>query len=542
MSLNTAACPVCQTPISATRFAEIQEQIRAEETAKFEQLRVQFQVEAEAKAAVAIDEASRRFSEQAEARVGAALASLAELTQRLQDEKKLRSDAESERLDELKKLKAESQKLMADAVSFATAAAEKGALEKIALLEVTQEGLQRAIADAREREASTDLTHAQQMKAAVDASREEAQVAQRRESEQLRDQIAQILRERDAISQSAAAAAKEHQLSIQTAVEEANAKAAERYALEIAKAFDANAALLQRLESSEKQVQDQESRLNAELQEQRQILDEAKSVEISKIRADQLQDNEALRKKLAEAERKLDQKTTNDLGQIPEDQLERDLRAEFREDDIFRVKRGQPGADLIVTVKYKGDSCGKIVIDSKNHLSWRDTFCEKLAQDCLEAEAKHSILSTVAFPRGSKDLSVKDGVILAKPNQVVALVDVLRKTMIQNHVTGLSVANEGQKKDRLYQLITSDSYRQNLEISDRIMSELQQIDIDETSAHKKVWEQRGARFRKLDRLMREANDSIAAIVESTEVVRNETRVEALIRTRVPIQNEGVRDR
>lgn len=158
---------------------------------------------------------------------------------------------------------------------------------------------------------------------------------------------------------------------------------------------------------------------------------------------------------------------------------------------------------------------------------------------CLDADGKHAILSTAAFPKGVKDMAIKDGVILARPTQVVGLVDLLRRTMIQNHVLGLSQANEGRKKDKLYELINSDSYRQSHQLQERILRELQEIDVEESAAHKKIWERRGAKHRKLEKLVLEANESIAAIVELEELAEvpqsTEGRSSAAVQDHRPIR-------
>ena len=72
MSAASAQCPVCGTPISETRYAEIQEQIRQEEQAKLaihaEHLRVQH----EAAMKVATEEAARKARQEAEQKLAQA--------------------------------------------------------------------------------------------------------------------------------------------------------------------------------------------------------------------------------------------------------------------------------------------------------------------------------------------------------------------------------------------------------------------------------------------------------------------------------------
>ena len=51
-------------------------------------------------------------------------------------------------------------------------------------------------------------------------------------------------------------------------------------------------------------------------------------------------------------------------------------------------------------VLYKGESCGRIIMDSKNRQAWQNAFLKKLRQDQTEASAEHAILATTVFPSG----------------------------------------------------------------------------------------------------------------------------------------------
>jgi hypothetical protein len=66
MSTASAECPVCGTPISETRFAEIQEQIREEEQAKLAVHADHLRVQHEAAMKVATAEAAREARKEAE--------------------------------------------------------------------------------------------------------------------------------------------------------------------------------------------------------------------------------------------------------------------------------------------------------------------------------------------------------------------------------------------------------------------------------------------------------------------------------------------
>ena len=83
-------------------------------------------------------------------------------------------------------------------------------------------------------------------------------------------------------------------------------------------------------------------------------------------------------------ERQIQRKTSQDLGDGAELDLYEILRESFPDDRITRVQKGQPGADIHHEVMYKGQCCGKIVIDSKNRHGWQNAFVTKLRQDQTE--------------------------------------------------------------------------------------------------------------------------------------------------------------
>lgn len=120
---------------------------------------------------------------------------------------------------------------------------------------------------------------------------------------------------------------------------------------------------------------------------------------VLKVQAEFNRERESFQGKIKEMERQLLKKTSQDLGEGAEIDLYETLREAFPDDRITRVQKGQPGADIHHEVMYKGQSCGKIVIDSKNRHGWQNGFVTKLRQDQTEAGAEHAILSTQRVPK-----------------------------------------------------------------------------------------------------------------------------------------------
>jgi hypothetical protein len=529
--MTANACPVCNTPLSETRYAEIQEQIRAEERTQNEHARAEFEKEAQIRLEAEIRQAEARakdvengliaqFSLERE-RLDLQLAELRtrEVEASLNYQRDLQDQIESAKIQ----LRAQHQEsLAAFEGREQSLTAQLGELQasRLCLLESHQ-------ADLRALSAEVDRQVREELSTELESSRRNLDLLRAREEElqarvealagghkQDLDRLnAAHLSELTATRNEVLAAARLEQATRVSSLQvERDALAGRVVAIELeAVRTREEHELRVKLLESESQHQHAE-----ELSRLRTVLDEAKGQEIAQIRAEIAEQHDSLKKKLQEAERKLDQKSAHELGHWPEANLTLALREAFPEDEIRPVGKGVKGADIIHAVRYKGEICGSIVIDSKNHLQWRESFVDKLLDDQLSAEGQHAILSTAIFPQGAKDLSIRRDVILAKPNQVVAVVDLLRRTLINNYILGRSRADEGRKKDRLYQLITSDPYRLQFRSAETLCEKLQQIETDEYSAHQKVWENRGKAQKQLERLLRDINSSMLAIIESED--------------------------
>jgi hypothetical protein len=136
------------------------------------------------------------------------------------------------------------------------------------------------------------------------------------------------------------------------------------------------------------------------LDEQREVLEKAKEDALNAQAAKSFDENQKLSVKVNELTRALEKKTNEELGEGAEVDLYEALRKEFPEDRVTRVKKGEPGGDILHVVVVQGRDCGKIIYDSKNHKQYRAEHVAKLKIDQLAADAEHAILSTHKFPQG----------------------------------------------------------------------------------------------------------------------------------------------
>ena len=193
---------------------------------------------------------------------------------------------------------------------------------------------------------------------------------------------------------------------------------------------------------------------------------------------------------LADLQRKLEGKSAHELGEGSEIDLYEQLRSTFEGDRIQRVPKGVNGADVIHEVVHNGRTCGKIVYDAKNRDAWQNNFAVKLNADKLAQGADHAILSSNKFPRDKREIHLQDGVIVAAPARVLAIVEILRDQLIRLHELRVSNEQRDSKTEDLYAFITSEHCRQLIGQVENQAGRMLDLDAKEVEAHRRVWDQR----------------------------------------------------
>jgi hypothetical protein len=255
--------------------------------------------------------------------------------------------------------------------------------------------------------------------------------------------------------------------------------------------------------------QDAEKQRQKELADQRQVLEKDKTLTLLKQQSEFNRERESL-------QRKLQRKTANELGDGAEIDVFEALRESFHGDKITRIRKGQPGADILHEVFYKGEPCGKMILDSKNRQSWQNAFVTKLRQDQVEAGAEHAILATTVFPAGKNEMCIEAGVIVMAPARIVYVAQILRQAMITMHVKGLSLKERTTKMSRLYKLITSESYSGKFAEANKLTHDILELEVQEQTAHGNVWKKRGALLKRVQNVLRETETEVSAIIESSD--------------------------
>jgi hypothetical protein len=249
-----------------------------------------------------------------------------------------------------------------------------------------------------------------------------------------------------------------------------------------------------------------------EIAEMRLILQKDREKALAIREAEFAREREALQKKVADLSRRV-AKGGSEIADGGEIDLQEELRDAFPDDAVSR--RGKEG-NLLLDVRYKGKSAGKVLIGGKPRASWQQAFVTRLREEQSETGADHAILATTAFPAGKKELFVDSGVIVVAPARLRAIVEVLRKAVVAMYVAKLSDAERSDKLTKLYRFITSATFKRKVAEASDLTTEALQIDVDEKRSHDVVWRKRGTVLTRIRQVLRDIDADVSAIVESRE--------------------------
>jgi uncharacterized protein DUF2130 len=223
-----------------------------------------------------------------------------------------------------------------------------------------------------------------------------------------------------------------------------------------------------------------------------------------------------LTEQLDEMKRRLEQRRANELGEQAEVDLYEALLREFPGDQIARVPKGRNGADVLIDVVHQGAVAGRLVLDSKNHGRWSNSFVSKVATDLITHRGDHAIVSSTAMPAGvQQPFHLVDGVIVAQPARVVTLVALLRRHIVATYLLKLGNSMRDEKRDELYSFITSDRCAQLLARISGLTNDLSELDGKEESSHRSVWKRRSELIRSIHTVHSEFTAEIDQIIGGT---------------------------
>lgn len=197
-------------------------------------------------------------------------------------------------------------------------------------------------------------------------------------------------------------------------------------------------------------------------------------------------------KKLTEEmKRKQEQGSMQLQGEVQELAIEEWLSAQFPLDSIEEVKKGARGGDCIQVVNtHQRVGCGKIYYESKRTKDFQPSWIEKFKTDMREKGADVGVLVTDAMPAGLERMGIKDGVWICSYEEFKGLCAVLRETVIQIGLAVASQENKGDKMHMLYDFLTSNTFRMQVEAIVEGFSCMKSDLEKEKRAMQRIWKER----------------------------------------------------
>jgi hypothetical protein len=249
--------------------------------------------------------------------------------------------------------------------------------------------------------------------------------------------------------------------------------------------------------------------LQKQLQQEREsITEQVRSQELEKnklretsfqLKLKELQVQLEEQKKLAdEMKRRAEQGSMQRQGEVQELLLEQILKENFPFDAIEEVGKGVEGADCVQIVRNAaGKECGKIIYESKRTKAWSGSWVDKLKTDKRNQGADVAILVTQAFPKNMERFGEKEGVWICNFQELSSVAYLLRNGIIQMHDVQKSQENKGDKMQMLYNYLTGNEFRGQMEaIVEGFMSIKNSIG-KERIQMEKLWKEREKQLEKV---------------------------------------------
>jgi hypothetical protein len=252
----------------------------------------------------------------------------------------------------------------------------------------------------------------------------------------------------------------------------------------------------------------EEKQKNVEVELEKRFLEKRKEIEDSTIKREQelfdlktkeykLQ-MEQQQKLIEELKRKSEQGSMQLQGESQELLLEEILKETFPFDKIEEVGKGVEGADCIQIVRNNsGTECGKIIYESKRTKAWSNGWIDKLKADKRNSGSDVAILVSQVFPKDMEKFGEKDGVWVCSFNEVSSVAYLLRNGIIKIHEAQKSQENKGDKMQMLYNYLTGNEFRDQIEaIVEGFMAMKQSISRERIQMEK-MWKEREKQLEKV---------------------------------------------
>ena len=238
--------------------------------------------------------------------------------------------------------------------------------------------------------------------------------------------------------------------------------------------------------------------LNAQLLAEREKIRKAEE-DKNELKFKELQKQLEDQKKLTEEmKRKQEQGSMQMQGEVQELAIEEWLASQFPLDTIGEIKKGARGADCLQTVNTRNrQNCGLIYYESKRTKDFQSTWIEKFKADMREKGADVGVLVTEVMPKDMDRMGIRDGVWVCTYEEFKGLCTVLRESVIKISSALSSQENKGDKMNMLYDFLTSNTFRMQIEAIVEGFTTMKNDLESEKRSMQRIWKQREKQIEKV---------------------------------------------
>jgi len=198
-----------------------------------------------------------------------------------------------------------------------------------------------------------------------------------------------------------------------------------------------------------------------------------------------------LQKQITELQRKSQEGSQQLQGEVLELELEELLRQHFVHDSVEPVRKGQPGSDVVHTVRDpSGRECGVILWESKRTKAWNDNWLGKLRDDQRAAKADLAVIVSIEVPDGVTTFQLIDGVWVSTRGCALSLAAALRAGLIEVAKTRQSQEGRQGKMELVYNYLAGPAFKLRVEGIAEAFRSLRADLESEKNAYRRLWAKR----------------------------------------------------
>lgn len=249
----------------------------------------------------------------------------------------------------------------------------------------------------------------------------------------------------------------------------------------------------EQIKAFEKKKKEEEEKVREEVAKEASEKHRLEKLEYEKKFAD-------MQKALEEAQRKGKQGSQQLQGEVLELDLEGQLKTQFPLDEFLPVPKGVEGGDIWQKVRdERGNAAGSILWETKRTKNFDKKWLAKLREDTRKINASESILVSEILPEDIKSFSRKENVWISNFEYALHTARNVRYLLLKVAATKSSANHKDEELRKIYQYITSESFRHKFEAHFEGVKALREDLASEKRLTEVRWKKRETQIDRIDR-------------------------------------------